>query len=122
MNDTLSTLRKRPRRLPIRLRVDRSTLPAFLDSEIMNLSKGGVFIQADLPLPTGSEIDFEFTLPASGRVISAVGVVIWVRKRGTKAPGPHADHPAGMGIQFKKLEPVDIEAILDEIEGLIDIP
>jgi uncharacterized protein (TIGR02266 family) len=87
----------------------------------MNLSKGGVFIRTDLPLPTGSEIDFEFTLPSSGRLIHAEGVVVWTRKRGIKPMTSLPNHPAGMGIQFRKLDPGDIEAILDEIETLIEI-
>jgi uncharacterized protein (TIGR02266 family) len=122
MSDSRSTFQLRPRRLPIHLRIEQSTLGVFLDSEIMNLSKGGVFIRTDIPLPTGSEIDFEFTLPTSGRRIQADGVVVWTRKRGLKTMTSLPNHPAGMGIQFRKLAQADIEAILDEIEALVEIP
>lgn len=87
----------------------------------MNLSKGGVFIRTDLPLSPGSEVDFEFTLPQSGQVVHAEGVVIWSRKRTIKPTSYLPDHPAGMGIQFKKLDPYDIERILDEIASLVEI-
>jgi uncharacterized protein (TIGR02266 family) len=112
----------RSRRIPVQIPIDRSTLPVFLDSEIMNLSKGGVFIRTDLPLPPGSQVDFEFTLPRSGRTVKAEGVVIWARKRDLKSKGFLPDHPPGMGVQFSKLDPADIEAMLDEIELLIEIP
>jgi type IV pilus assembly protein PilZ len=122
VSDSLSTFHARPRRLSIHLRIERSTLSAFLDSEIMNLSKGGVFIRTDIPLPTGSEIDFEFTLPTSGRRVLASGVVVWTRKRAVKTTTSLPNHPAGMGIQFRKIAPSDIESILDEIEALVEIP
>ncbi len=112
----------RPRRIPVHLRIDRSTLGAFLDSEIMNLSRGGVFIRTDLPLPPGSEVDFEFSLPTSGRTVRAEGVVVWSRKRGMKSTSSFPEHPPGMGVQFKELAQEDIEALLDEIEELVEIP
>jgi type IV pilus assembly protein PilZ len=121
VTDSLSTFHPRPRRLSIHLRIERSTLPAFLDSEIMNLSKGGVFIRTDIPLPTGSEIDFDFTLPNSGRKIRASGVVVWTRKRTTKPMSSLPNHPAGMGVQFRKIDTVDIDSMLNEIETLVEI-
>ncbi len=92
----------------------------FLDSEIMNLSKGGLFLRADIPLATGSEVDFEFTLPHTRRSVRAVGTVVWARK-GKKVRGAmHASHPSGMGVQFKDIGISEMEAILDEIEQLLD--
>ncbi|MFH1263519.1 MAG: TIGR02266 family protein [Pseudomonadota bacterium] len=111
----------RARRIPVRIPIERSTLPVFLDSEIMNLSKGGVFVRTDLPLPPGSSIDFEFTIPGSERVIRAEGIVVWVRKRDSKDRVFLPEHPPGMGVQFSKLASGDVEAILDEIESLIEI-
>jgi type IV pilus assembly protein PilZ len=122
MTDHKSPLPSRTRRIPVHLAITRSTLGTFLDSEIMNLSKGGVFIRTDLPLPPGSEIDFEFTLPNSNKVVRAEGVVVWSRKRALKSSAYLPDHPPGMGVQFRKLDTSDIEAILDEIESLVEIP
>jgi uncharacterized protein (TIGR02266 family) len=110
----------RARRLSVNIRIDKTTLPMFLDSEIMNLSKGGVFIRSDICLATGNEIDFEFTLPKTGRVVRALGVVVWTRKRSRSRPTVFPDHPLGMGVQFKKLEADDVNTILDEIEALLE--
>lgn len=106
----------RPRRLPVKIQVDKSTVSMFFDSEIMNLSKGGVFIRADIVLPTGSEVEFEFKLPKSKRLIHAKGVVVWARRAGQKPTQSFPVHSAGMGVQFKEISLDDVEAILEEIE------
>lgn len=121
MTDLFPSSRPRPRRIPIQLRIDPSTLGVFFDSEIMNLSKGGVFIRTDLPLPPGSKVDFAFTLPTSGSIVHAEGMVVWTRKRGMKPMSSLPHHPPGMGVQFLKLEPEDVEAILNEIESVSEI-
>ena len=52
--------RRRARRLPVKIPVTLSTVETFLDSEIMNLSKGGIFLKADITFPLGTEVDLEF--------------------------------------------------------------
>lgn len=108
--------RPRGRRLPVKLQIDTSTLGMFFDSEIMNLSKGGVFIRADIVLPTGSEIEFEFKLPRSKQVVKAKGIVVWARRAGQKSLYSFPSHACGMGVQFKEISLSDVEAILDEID------
>lgn len=88
----------------------------------MNLSKGGVFIRADIPPALGSQIDFEFTLPRTFRKVKASGTVIWARKRTKKQPASFPDHPSGMGVQFTSISVEDMDAILDEIEQIIENP
>lgn len=106
----------RGRRLPAKIQIDKDSLGMFFDSEIMNLSKGGVFMRADIVLPTGSEIEFEFKLPKSKRMIRAKGIVVWSRRAGQKAAYSFPTHPPGMGIQFKEISLDDVEAILKEID------
>ena len=50
----------RPRRIDVKIPITRASIGMFLDSEIMNLSKGGVFIRSDIALPLGTIVDFEF--------------------------------------------------------------
>jgi len=102
--------------VPVKLKIDRSSLNIFFDSEIMNLSKGGVFIRADITMPPGSEIDFDFTLPKTKKRVLAKGIVIWSRSIKGEAPHSFPLHARGMGIQFKDIALTDIEAILDEID------
>jgi uncharacterized protein (TIGR02266 family) len=114
-----ATQRRRTPRFPVRIPVSISTIDQFLDSEIMNLSKGGIFIKADITLPLGTEVDLEFVLPKSGREISAVGTVVWTRRRKIAGAQAFPGHPFGMGIQFKDIDMGDIELILDEIEAVM---
>jgi len=72
-----------------------------------DLSSGGAFLRADLLFEVGEEIDLEFGLPHTGRVIRARGRVAWVTR------GTDDDHPAGMGIEFVGLDPADHEALVD---------
>ena len=111
----------RSQRFPVHIGIDHSTIEAFLDSEIMNLSKGGVFIKADITLPLGTVVDFQFTLPNSEQSIKATGVVVWARSKKNASDSTFSDHPAGMGIQFKEIEANDLDFILDELERLMKI-
>jgi uncharacterized protein (TIGR02266 family) len=106
--------RTRPRRVSINLPVTYENLGIFLDSEIMNLSKGGLFLKADIPLPLRSRIDFKFSLPELSKTIEATGLVVWSR-----GYSKSLNEPSGMGIQFLDISTGDIEAILDYIERLI---
>ncbi len=113
---------RKTRRFPVQIAVSLTTIDTFLDSEIMNLSKGGIFIKADLPLPLGTEVDLVFTLPNSAKSIQATGTVVWTRRRGESSQASSfPDHPSGMGIQFKEIGMDQIEAILDEIEELMQL-
>ncbi|MFH1018452.1 MAG: TIGR02266 family protein [Pseudomonadota bacterium] len=118
----LKTFRPRARRLPVKIPIRMSTLPMFLDSEIMNLSKGGVFIRSDITLPLGSEVDFEFDLPGIPHSIAAVGVVVWARPGGKKAKSSFPEHPPGMGVQFKTLRTEDLNVLMEQIERLVRTP
>ena len=110
-----SSKRDRPRRVSINIPVSYNNIDMFLDSDIMNLSKGGVFIRSDISLPIRSHVDFQFLLPDSSRLIKATGIVVW--SRGYSKSG---SEPSGMGVQFLDISTDDIEAILDCIEKLIE--
>ncbi len=108
----------RPRRVELKIKIDRSSTDIFYQSEIMNISKGGVFIQSDITLPLGSEIDFDFTLPRSLKRINVRGIVVWTRsKKQSHKSQSFLDHPCGMGVAFLKMSESDIQAILREIEA-----
>ncbi len=70
-----------------------------------NISSGGVFIDAPVPLEEGTAIDLRFQLPG-GEVVAVEGQVIWTtRMAGVPAPYP------GMGVAFRNLEPPASQAI-----------
>jgi uncharacterized protein (TIGR02266 family) len=64
---------------------------------INDLSHGGLYIDTINPLPEGSVISFQFSLPGdeSGSPISGEGRVVWMA------------HMQGMGIEFTRLSDDD---------------
>jgi uncharacterized protein (TIGR02266 family) len=84
-----------------------------------NLSEGGVFIATSQPLPIGTPVVLEFTLPTSPVALSLFGVVQWVRGPdatasqyaifggGTEVAGAMP----GIGVKFVDVDPVSAEAI-----------
>ena len=85
------------RRVPIQLLVDYKSGGNYLFDFCKDLGTGGVFIQTDKPLPTGSPIDLTFTIPDSKETLMAKGTVIWVQGRVNERD----DLTPGMGVQFQ---------------------
>jgi uncharacterized protein (TIGR02266 family) len=62
-----------------------------------NVSRGGMFVEADTALEPDSEFQVEFTVPDSSIVVQPTARVVWRR------PADH-EHGPGMGLQFLKLD------------------
>jgi len=64
---------------------------------INDLSPGGMYIDTINPLPEGSSISFQFSLPGdgSGTPISGEGRIVWM------------SHMQGMGVSFTRLSDED---------------
>lgn len=84
------------RRVPIQLLVDYKSGGNYLFDFCKDLGAGGVFIQTDKPLPTGSAIDLTFTIPDSKETLKTNGTVIWVQS----VVADRKDLTPGMGVQF----------------------
>jgi uncharacterized protein (TIGR02266 family) len=87
------TADRRDFRAPLQLAVSYRTTGAFLVAYSVNLSKGGIFIEAQ-PLPVGTMIHLELEVPEAGK-LGVDGQVAWVRD------SPALGLPVGMGIQFQ---------------------
>jgi len=63
-----------------------------------NISEGGLFVATGCPLPRGSVLNLEFSLPDEGPPVRVTGIVRWLRDE-------HDDieEPPGMGVQFVEL-------------------
>lgn len=73
-----------------------------------DLSRGGVFIETDNPLPAGSRFLMHFDVPGKEpRSIEAEAEVAWVMR----VEDSSADLPPGMGVRFTDLRDEDGEAI-----------
>jgi len=65
----------------------------FIQEYVTNISRSGVFIKTDSPLPIGTEVNLRFTVIMDDiETIEGIGEVVRVEQS-----------PAGMGVVFKKL-------------------
>lgn len=106
--------RRRSLRFKVKIEVDYAAKGMFLSNYVTNLSKGGIFIRTDAPLPIRSQIDLTFTLPAIDTTIKARGRVAWTYdiKKGTSEIVP------GMGIKFTDMSPENKATIQEYLQDL----
>jgi uncharacterized protein (TIGR02266 family) len=90
---------RRQTRVPIQLEVEYRTRGNFLVAYSTNLSKGGLFLQTDTPLPVGTTLKMRFCVPGVDDPIETEAVVAWIRP----AASPEG-HPSGMGVEFGTLD------------------
>lgn len=88
---------RRHERVDLALEVEFGTAGAFLVAYSTNLSKGGMFVETDTPLPVGTELTLHFSVPGEPP-IDVRGIVAWVQAWST------TEHRKGMGIRFEQLE------------------
>lgn len=81
-----------------------------LESKILNIGLGGIFVETDSPLPIGTFFEFQFTLPASDRQVEAKGMVTWIGKKSNK----------GMGIKFVRISTGDKKNVLAYIKKRLE--
>ena len=106
--------RRKDLRIDVNIKVDYSTKGMFVSNYVTNLSKGGVFIQTNDPLPIQSQIHLTMILPDFNIKIEAQGKVTWTYdiKKGTSSIVP------GMGIKFTDLPEQHRALIEDYIKKL----
>jgi uncharacterized protein (TIGR02266 family) len=85
-------------RMPCSVQVEFRTASSFLVAYSVNLSRGGIFIETDADLPSGTLLGLELQVPGAG-VLHLVGIVAW--RRGVESP----DGPPGVGIEFQDIAP-----------------
>lgn len=86
----------------------------FAEMLMANLSLGGCFIRTNVPEPPGAMVMLRFELPGSdgNASVRAVGRVCWVRDGSTG--------PAGMGLQFTRVDDEDLLELSNYVAGLLD--
>lgn len=101
-------------RAPLELRVQYRTTGSFLISYTSNLSRGGLFIETDQPLPEGTAVTLRFRVPGGedkANEIETTAVVMWVRRE--RSP---IGEPPGMGMRFDKVDQ-DWGGLVDRLVG-----
>jgi uncharacterized protein (TIGR02266 family) len=94
--------------MPYQLEVEFRTASSFLVAYSVNLSRGGLFIETDADIPTGSPITLALAVPGAGQ-LSLSAVVAW--RRGADSsdglPGP-----SGLGVELQDVMP-ELGAVID---------
>lgn len=101
-------------RYEVTIPVDCSTKHLFVANHVSNISKGGLFLRSDNPLPLNSEIALILRLPDGCESIRATGRVVWNYdlQKGTSRIVP------GSGIRFVDMSPADrvtLERYIDRL-------
>jgi uncharacterized protein (TIGR02266 family) len=117
MPETTSVTRGETRRHPryeVSIPVDCSTRQYFFSNHVCNISRGGLFIRSDTPLPLNAEVSLVLRLPGADRSIYASGRVVWNYdiQRGTSRIIP------GSGIRFVGMTAADRAALESYLAGL----
>ena len=81
----------------MQIRVEYTALNRFFADYSRNISRGGIFIRTEQPLPVGERLTFSVVAPELDEPLLLQGVVRWVA--GAKAQEP------GMGIAFEYASP-----------------
>jgi uncharacterized protein (TIGR02266 family) len=101
---------RKDERIALALEVEFRNAGAFLVAYSTNLSKGGMFVETEEPLPVGTEVAMRFAIPGETS-IDVIGVVTWVQAWRTE------QQSRGMGIRFDHLEARHGEAIDSIVSG-----
>ena len=104
--------RKDPRAkvLSMTVRYKSATLDEFIEHHSYDVSRGGMYIKTPKPFPPGTLLKFEVKIAEDQRVMQGVGRVVWKRN----PTESDAEHPAGMGVKFIKLDE-DSKAVIDQL-------
>lgn len=94
--------RKDPRAkvLSMTVRYKSATLDEFIEHHSHDVSCGGMFIKTPQPFTRGTLLKFEVRIAGDKKVMQGVGRVVWKRELAVA----DAEHPAGMGVSFIKLD------------------
>ena len=102
---------RRHERAPLAVEVTLESEHNFYTGITDNISEGGLFVATDDPPPIGTELHFELVL--GERRFQMSGVVLWQRTHRMAS----TDMPEGVGIRWRSLDPVVLQAIQSFVRG-----
>ena len=100
-------------RYEVSIPADCSTRQFFFSDHVRNISKGGLFLGSDRPLPLNEEVSLVLHLPGAEKSIFATGRVIWNHD---ESGSPHV--LPGSGIRFVGMTASDRTALESYLTGL----
>lgn len=116
----MSSESREHKRRPLRLQLNYrdATGGNFLYEYSQNISKGGIFIETDSPLPTGSSLVVRFQDPASDSPLDVEGEVVWVNEFEAGGDNPNP----GMGIQWTNVDDAAHDTIAAVVKAIAILP
>jgi uncharacterized protein (TIGR02266 family) len=102
---------RRFNRAPIETRVNCLGPGTFFSDFAVNISEGGMMLQAISEVEPGCDLEIQFSIPGVGKTIKATGEVVWARKN----PGGSGRVNVGIGVRFKRIEKNELALIRDYI-------
>jgi len=111
INKFLSVDRRRAARALLRVEATATGESLSFSDFTYDVSEGGVFVETDSPLATGTEVDLVFSLSEDEGPIRAKGRVVHVP---SPEKLPRGRRP-GMGIQFLNVAPRDVARIREYV-------
>jgi len=94
--------------MPYAVQVEFRTASSFLVAYSVNLSRGGLFLETEVDIPTGAAMTLDFSVPGAG-MSSLNGMVAWRRSAAEAAEGP-----VGIGIEFQDVAP-QLGSLIDKL-------
>lgn len=99
------------------LRVEFADTREFLSAYTNSISKGGLFVESDSPLPEGAHVRLHLRLPTTGEIVEVSGTVAYVIDEDTQTA---VRQPPGMGIEFGDMDDGTLAAIHDYVRFVED--
>jgi type IV pilus assembly protein PilZ len=101
-------------RYEVTIPVDCTTQQIFVSNHVCNISRGGIFIRSDKPLPLQAEVSLVLRLPEAGVSIRAIGRVVW----NYDVPKGSSRIVTGSGIRFVDMSASDRAALESYLKRL----
>ena len=112
-----ATLGRKHARYDASIKVSFKTEKQFVFEYAKNISKGGIFVASDKPLPLRTKVELVLNLPHSPAPVKIIGEVVHVINA-EQARLMNADRWPGMGIQFSEFEEDGEKVLLDYLKSL----
>ncbi len=109
------TEQRRHPRAPIYVEVRYGEVAEDVTEHILNISRGGIFIETFSPGDTDTLLKLSFYLPDTGHTFEVTGKVAWSRMDAT------AEGPPGMGIEFVDITDHDADMLEDFVKSVLTL-
>jgi uncharacterized protein (TIGR02266 family) len=81
-----------------------------LSGDILNLSRGGIFVRTSIQPPVDEALSLRFYLPGDPEPLEVEGRAVWIQKTANALP-------PGMGVQFDNIPPLHKERLHAFVES-----